>query len=681
MMRRMRNLVCGAFVAALALLASTAGAEEAPSAAEIAAARERVLPALVNISVVKRYFAQGRAQRTLAAGSGVVVSAEGYVLTNYHVAGNTTRITCTLASGETLPAKVVGEDPPTDLSVLQLDLSARRKPAPVAFAPLGDSDELAVGDPVLALGNPLSLASSLTLGIVSNTRRVFTTGTSDDLAELDLEAGQSTGLFTRWIQHDALILPGNSGGPLVNLRGEVVGINELGGGGVGFAIPAKVAARVLQAIREHGEVERGWLGVTLLPTERAGIEGGVLISAVAEGSPAAAAGLRPGDVLDTVNGAPVAARFFEEIPPLYQRLADLPVGKDAALAWRRGGEARSGVARVARMERFAGDEEELRAFGASVQAITDAMASRQGYPDARGVLVTGVRPGYPFESASPPMQGGDVLLSFGGAETSDLAALRKAVADAHGERLAATFRRGGESFVTLVERRRGDRRSGSAELPRPWLGASTQVVTPEVAEALGSPGLKGFRVTEVYAGSAAAHAGLAAGDVLVALNGEPLAASRRQDALDLQRAIEELEVGEPAVASVMRGGRALDLQWKLEAQPSAIDQAPRARQDTFEFAVRAIVELDRIDRQLPDELQGLIVTEVVSGGVANLAGLETDDVIREIQGETVASVADFDRVMKEIAASRPAVVSIFVRRGFRTHFVFLQPEWPAEKAS
>ena len=131
MMRRTRNLVCGAFVAALALLASTAGAEEAPSAAEIAAARERVLPALVNISVVKRYFAQGRAQRTLAAGSGVVVSAEGYVLTNYHVAGNTTRITCTLASGETLPAKVVGEDPPTDLSVLQLDLSARRKPAPV----------------------------------------------------------------------------------------------------------------------------------------------------------------------------------------------------------------------------------------------------------------------------------------------------------------------------------------------------------------------------------------------------------------------------------------------------------------------------------------------------------------------------------------------------------------------
>src|SRR4029434_5308190 len=95
----------------------------------------------------------------------------------------------------------------------------------------------------------------------------------------------------RWIQHDALILPGNSGGPLVNLRGEVVGINELGGGGGGFAIPAKVAARVLKAIREHGEVERGWLGLTLLPTERAGIQGGVLISAVAKGSPVATHGL------------------------------------------------------------------------------------------------------------------------------------------------------------------------------------------------------------------------------------------------------------------------------------------------------------------------------------------------------------------------------------------------------
>ncbi len=666
-------LACAAFVA------RPAPAQEQPSAQEIAAARERVLPALVNISVVKRYFAQGRAQRTLAAGSGVVVSADGHVLTNYHVAGNTTRITCTLASGESLPARVVGEDPLTDLSVLQLDLGGRKSAAPIAFALLGDSDALEVGDPVLAVGNPLSLASSLTLGIVSNTRRVFTTGTADDLAELDLEAGQSTGLFTRWIQHDALILPGNSGGPLVNLRGEVVGINELGGGGVGFAIPAKVAARVLAAIRQRGEVERGWLGLTLLPTERAGLEAGALVSAVAAGSPAERAGLRPGDVLTAVDGAPVTARFFEEIPPLYQRLADLRIGRSAALAWRRAGAGMQGKATVERMQRFVGVEEELREFGASVQAITDAMAVRQGYPDARGVLVTGVRPGYPFESASLPLQPGDVLLALGAAPTPDLASLRRAAESAKGDRLAVAFRRRRESLVTLVDRRHADARGGSAELPRPWLGAATQVVTPEVAEALGTPALRGFRVTEVFTGSAAARAGLAAGDVLVALNGSPFRASRRQDAFDLQRSIEDLEVGEHAVLSAVRDGRPLDLELVLEAQPAPVDQAPRARQESFEFAVRAIVERDRLERQLPIDLEGVIVTEVVSGGVANLAGLETDDVIREIEGQKLANVDDFERVMKGVAAARPAVVRFFVRRGFRTHFVFLQPEWPAAR--
>ena len=201
-------------------------------------AREQVYPALVNIGVVAKVHSGGRSVRFPAAGSGVIVSPAGHVVTNYHVAGEATRIVCRLPSEEVVEAEVVAHDPLTDLSVLRLKLETRAdRNAPIPFARIGDSDELTTGDYVLAMGNPLTLSSSMTLGIVSNPKRVFASFTGAEMDELDLGDGQMTGLFTRWIQHDALILPGNSGGPLVNLKGEVVGINELGGGGRGLRHP------------------------------------------------------------------------------------------------------------------------------------------------------------------------------------------------------------------------------------------------------------------------------------------------------------------------------------------------------------------------------------------------------------------------------------------------------------
>ena len=166
-------------------------AASAPKAA-LDDARRKVYPALVNIAVVFRFYESGRAQRAPAGGSGVIISPDGYVLTNFHVAGHTTHITCTLASGESLDAKVVADDPLSDLSVLKL----RRDPAdkaPLAYAALGDSDKLQVGDAVLAMGNPLMLSSSMTLGIVSNPKRVFTDFTGTEMEDMQLDEGERTG--------------------------------------------------------------------------------------------------------------------------------------------------------------------------------------------------------------------------------------------------------------------------------------------------------------------------------------------------------------------------------------------------------------------------------------------------------------------------------------------------------
>ena len=233
---------------------------------EIDTAREAVYPALVNIAVVGTQYQSGRLRRFPAAGSGVIVSPEGHVLTNFHVAGETTRITCTLPDGRTFEAEPIVLDPLTDLAVLQLQVGENEAALP--YANLGDSESLKVGDDVLAMGNPMTLSSSMTRGIVANPHRVFTSFTGSEMEETDLGGGQRTGIFTRWIQHDALILGGNSGGPLVNLQGEVVGINDRGGSGMSFAIPSNIAADVLHEALEHGEIRRGWFGLSFKPVDK-----------------------------------------------------------------------------------------------------------------------------------------------------------------------------------------------------------------------------------------------------------------------------------------------------------------------------------------------------------------------------------------------------------------------------
>ncbi len=253
---RAARLILGCLLVVAPALAEDRG--EDALRRDIEFAREQVFPALVNISVVTKNYTGGRMERYPSAGSGVIVSPAGHVLTNYHVAADAAEIVCRLPSNEAIPATVIAHDPLTDLSVLKLSLDKRRNAdSPLPFARLGDSDALKTGDYVLAMGNPLTLSSSMTLGIVGNPSRVFTSFTGSDMDEMDLGGGQVTGLFTRWIQHDALILPGNSGGPLVNLRGEVVGINELGGTGVGFAIPSNLASHVLNQALTHGSIPRG----------------------------------------------------------------------------------------------------------------------------------------------------------------------------------------------------------------------------------------------------------------------------------------------------------------------------------------------------------------------------------------------------------------------------------------
>lgn len=423
---RMNLKLVAAAAAACAVLAGPAGATDdiggdLKKALEFSC--EKVYPALVNISVVVREYQGGRTERMAGAGSGVVVSPAGHVLTNYHVAGDAMRIVCTLPNRERIEAEVVAHDPLTDLSVLKLNLAGRRDAgAPVPFATLGDSEVLKVGDYVLAMGNPMGLSSSMTLGIVSNPRRVFTSFSGSEAEEMDLGEGQTTGIFTRWIQHDALILPGNSGGPLVNLRGEVVGINELGGNGVGFAIPSNLAGHVLNQALMFGEVRRSWLGLSVAPVGNLDRDTGALVSSVWPKGPAESAGIRPGDVLLSLEGEEVRVRFFEEAPPLLKRMADFAPGTKVKAVVERAGSRVEITMTAALMEKYLGAEIEVKSWGVTLRGITGPMAMMRRYPDARGVLVKSIRPGRPADDAKPALERNDVIVRIEGEEVADLAA-------------------------------------------------------------------------------------------------------------------------------------------------------------------------------------------------------------------------------------------------------------------
>jgi Do/DeqQ family serine protease len=266
-----------------------------------------------------------RSQRELSLGSGVVVSPEGYIVTNNHVVGqNVTAVTVSLGDKREVPAEIVGVDTATDLALLKINEKN------LATVPWGDSSALKVGQWVLAIGSPFQLNQTVTLGIVSALGRV-----NMGFAE-----------YENFIQTDAAINPGNSGGALVDERGQLIGINtgilSQSGGyqGVGFAVPSQLARRVIDDLIKYGEVRRGSFGyievetVTTLVASRVGVKdtAGALVTALYRTSPAFASGLRPGDVIEALNGQKV-----QDPGHLVRLVADAPIGSTATVTVVRNG--------------------------------------------------------------------------------------------------------------------------------------------------------------------------------------------------------------------------------------------------------------------------------------------------------------------------------------------------------
>jgi len=362
-----------------------------------------------------------RPERSL--GSGFLFKPDGYILTNNHVVAGADEIIVTLADERKYKAKVVGTDEDTDIAVIKINA-----PSPLPYATLGDSDELNIGDWVVAIGNPFGLSHTVTAGIVSAKGRVI-----------------GAGKYDNFIQTDASINPGNSGGPLFNMKGEVVGINTAifaAGQGLGFAIPINMAKKFLPQLMEFGKVkDRGWLGVGVqeLTPELAKSLGlsenqtGVLINQVFPDSPASKAGIKRGDVITKFNGTEI--KKYNELPGL---VASVQPGTEAEVTILRKGEEKTvkvvlGNREASKEVASAGEEEETPSqkgaadkLGLVVRGVKPEEASKLGIEQGRGVVVERVEPGSAAEDAD--VRSGDVILEINEMEIDGIKAYQAALA-------------------------------------------------------------------------------------------------------------------------------------------------------------------------------------------------------------------------------------------------------------
>jgi len=377
-------------------------------------AKDKVFPAVVYVKCLQESHEAGRKITQEMAGSGVIISPEGQLLTNWHIVDKAVEIRCLLYDGRALDAKVLGKDKDTDLALVKLELAAGSAGLPCA--PLGDSGKLKEGDFVMAMGAPWGLNRSVSIGIISCTRRFLPEHSE----------------YSLWLQTDASISPGNSGGPLVNTAGEVVGINTLAvlmGGDMGFAIPAETIQIILPQLRQHGKVNWSWTGLQLQPLKDFGrniyFEGteGVVVAETDPESPARRAGILARDRILAVNGQKVVAMWAEDLPEIRRQFGLLAKYKPATLELTRDGKPMSIELTPREKGKVEGEELDCPRWDFTVKTINQFDNPDLYYYRKQGVFVYGIK--YPGNAGEAGLEAKDIILNIDGKKVTTLADVKQ----------------------------------------------------------------------------------------------------------------------------------------------------------------------------------------------------------------------------------------------------------------
>lgn len=641
----------------------------------------KVLSSVVRVEVVMTSPASGRIEKARGSGSGAIISADGYIITNHHVAGKAERIVCRLTDGTEIKATRVGTDALADICVLKLDPEELREYGkPLTVAKFGNSDRLHTGDPVFALGSPGGLAQSVTKGIVSNERMMMPKMQWPMTFRLD---GEEVGSLVQWIGHDAVIYGGNSGGPLVDCHGRIVGINEIGVASLAGAIPSNIAKETAEQLIHHGRVRRSWTGLEVQP--RLELQNpeqhGVLVRCIIPNSPADTAGLKVGDLITKFNGIEVDCPRREDLPQFNHLVLSTPIGKRVAIEITRAGKKKTVFLTTIDRGAAQGDFVELKRWGVVVQNLTMRSALEKKRENTKGVLVQSVRAGGPTATAKPPLRGGDIIVAVNSQEVANIGELRR-VAEKDDtkkgtEKLLVAFERNGQQLIAIIKPS-GDPDDDNPRLAKKaWLPLGLQVVTRELAEAMALPQNVGVRVTKVYRRSGRAMAPLKVGDVILRLDGKRVRVTQTGDLREFWSTIRKYRIGSEITLDIFRNGKPLSLKTKLVSPPVPSSEQPKFKDSDFEFSARDVSFSDRDERQMM-EAGGVIVTDVEKAGWASLAHLTIGDILVKVNDTPINNIAALKNVLADVKKRKVEHVYLFVRRGVHTMFLEVEPVWPSD---
>lgn len=638
----------------------------------------KAYPALVRIDVVVEEPSSGRMIKMRGAGSGAIISDDGYIITNHHVAGKTKRLICRLFDGEEVPATLIGTDKLADIAVIKLDLSARKNKQPLVVAAFGDSDKVKIGDTVFAMGCPSAVSQSVTKGIMSNIAMTMPDLFWPMTFNLD---GENVGELVRWLAHDAVIYGGNSGGPLVNAEGEIIGINEIGLGSLGGAIPSNLAKSVADQLIKKGIVERSWIGLDCQPILKSmSIDKGILVAGVVKESPADKAGIKAGDIVTEYDGNPVKCLIPDDIPLFNKLVLSTPIGKSVAVKYLRDGKEESAKITTLARGRATEDDVELPSWGITARNFTMLSALEKKRKNTDGVIVRTLREGGPCKEAKPNLNNGDIITAVNGDKIKDLGDLTKFTEKITKDKtdpvpVMVSFERDTKEYITVVKVGKSPDIDKPGLTKKAWLPAATQVLTKDIAKALNLEGSKGVRVIKVYKGHSAEAAGMKAGDVLLKLDGEIIDASEVHQSDVLTAMIKEYKIGSDGVFDAVRDGKPVKLTVKFEESQKSNMELKSHKDDNFEITLRELSFDDKMEKELDENFQGLLFDRIESGSWVQLGHVMLGDLLISIDGKPTPDVDTAKKILAEAAEKKAKRIVFFVRRGVHTLFLEVEPVW------
>ncbi len=638
---------------------------------------EEVKPAIVRIEVVVTSDRQGRKVKRKASGSGVIISSDGYVVTNHHVAGNASYIQCTLSDRKTVEADLIGTDALTDTTVLKL-----REERPYPYASFGDSSKLLVGDEVLALGSPMALSQSVTRGIVSNTELIMPQFASSRWAfQLN---GEDVGSVVRWIGHDAAIYSGNSGGPLINLDGEIIGINEINLG-LGGAIPGNLVRDIANEIIENKYVRRSWFGFQMQPLLRSSEIGeGVLLSGLVKNSPAYKAGFEAGDILLSVKGNKIHARFAEELPIINKFLMSFPIGEEVKVELLRNGEKKVLSVITEERERRLPDSYEAREWGFTYRELSFFDIIQHDLETREGIIVTSVRPGGASADARPDIKSNDLILQVNNqtiGARQDFIGFTNSLGDLSDSQVPVLvrFKRDKEEYLTVVEVGTREPFHSPRVATRSWFPFETQVLTSKLAAQKDLEDATGVRITRIYQNLLPEEADIKVGDIITALDGERIrASSEPEDARIFINMVRQYRIGTDIELSLIRNGETKNVFLKTLRTPLQPREMDHYSNPFFEFTLREISPQERIAKNWDEEISGVIVDEVVSGSWAALADIDVGDLILQINDQKVPDIEKAQMILENAQQEKQKAIVLKILRNADTIYLEILPDWEIE---